>query len=249
MQGEKTCVSMVRGDIIDVHAHILPGVDDGSRDMEESLRLLDMAYREGVRAVIATPHYSRRGRNQGYEEIAAELEERFCREHPDFRIWVGQETYYHEELAQRLRQGLGHTMAGSRYVLVEYDTGVSFQTLCRGQRQLMDAGYIPVLAHLERYGCLYEKGRVEELIRQGSKMQMNYESLTGGFFDRQLRWCRRQVLEGHIHLLGSDMHRLDFRPPEITGALLWLEKHTEAGARDLLVRKNAERIIRDEMIP
>ncbi|MCC8125928.1 MAG: protein tyrosine phosphatase [Clostridiales bacterium] len=249
MQEQSTCVSTARGDIIDVHAHVLPGVDDGARDREESIRLLEMAYSQGVRAVIATPHYSRRGRNQGYEEIAVGLEECFRQKHPDFRIWVGQETYYHEELAERLRQGLGHTMAGSRYVLVEYDTGVSFQTLCRGLRQLTDAGYIPILAHLERYSCLYEKGRVEELISHGSKMQMNYESLTGHFYDRQTRWCRKQVLEGHIHLLGSDMHRLDFRPPEITEALAWLKKHTDAAVWDLLVRKNAERIIRDEMIP
>ncbi|MCD8222466.1 MAG: protein tyrosine phosphatase [Clostridiales bacterium] len=248
MQEGESSIRVVQGDIIDVHAHILPGVDDGSRDMEESLRLLDMAYGQGVRAVIATPHYSRNGENRGYEELAARLEEQFREDHPGFRIFVGQETYYHEELPERLRRRQGLPMAGSRYVLVEYDVAVPFSVLCRGQRRLLDAGYIPILAHLERYPCLYEKGKTEELIHCGSKMQMNYESLVGGLFDRQTRWCRRQILEGHIHMLGSDMHRLDFRPPAITEAMAWLSRHIDAGTLDLLIRKNPERIIKNEMI-
>ncbi len=232
--------------IIDIHAHVLPGVDDGSRTMEESVELLHMAYDQGVRSVIATPHYSRRGRNEGYEPLAEELQALMREDYPDFNVYVGQETHYHEDLAQRLKDGKGRTMAGSRYVLVEFDTSSPYMTLQRGMRQVADMGYIPIIAHIERIACLREKGRVNELISCGCKMQMNYESLDGRFFDSEVRWCREQVKEGRIHFLGSDMHRLDFRPPNITGAINWLQKTLDDSEFDRLTRRNPLRIIRHE---
>ena len=213
--------------MIDVHAHVLPGIDDGARDMQESLRLLHMLADLGFCGVIATPHYSRREENAGIEieALTKELQQKISEECPGFSVYPGQETFYHDELAGRLKQGKALTMAGSRYVLVEFDVSVSYGMLYHGIRKLSAAGYIPVLAHIERYACLRRDGKVRELAESGCLLQMNYESLQGHWYDKETRWCRRQILEKHIDLLGTDMHRIDYRPPEIEKALHWLRQH------------------------
>lgn len=234
---------MEKTPIIDVHAHILPGVDDGSRDMKETIQLLKKAAEQGITAVVATPHYSRRREMPGLRQLAEEVRQEVRQWNPEFQIYLGQETYYHEELPERLNQGQGICLADTRYVLVEFDTGVSYQTLLRGIRRLTSAGYVPVLAHIERYGCLREKGRLTDLSGCGCWLQMNYESLEGPWLSPEVRWCRKQVQDGRIQLLGTDMHRMDFRPPEITKALEWMHKHLPQEQIADLTYRNAQRVL------
>lgn len=232
--------------IIDVHAHVLPGVDDGSRTMEESVSLIRSAIDQGITNMIATPHYSRRHKIKGLEKLAEELQQQIRETCPDFSLFLGQETYYHEELPDRLEAGDALTMAGSRYVLVEFDPGVSYQMLFRGLHRLIGAGYMPILAHMERYLCLRQGKRVEEVLSLGCWMQMNYDSLTGHWYESEVRWCRRQVEEGHIHLLGTDMHRTDFRPPKIRPAWEWLDRHIGSHYLERMTRTNPMQIIQNE---
>ena len=91
--------------IIDVHAHVIPGVDDGSRVMRESVSLLKRAAEQGIVGVIATPHYSRRHVLTGLKERAARVQEAIRETYPDFFVYPGQETFYHNELTDRLRAG------------------------------------------------------------------------------------------------------------------------------------------------
>ena len=232
-----------KGRIIDVHAHILPGVDDGARDMDEALKMLKCAASQGIRAVIATPHCSRRRGVSGLESLLDALQESIRKEYPDFALYPGQETYYHEELAECLNQGKALTMAGSRYVLVEFDPGVSYEYLFRGIRSLLYAGYFPVLAHVERYGCLYHEERFAELNDAGCVYQMNYNSLEGRWTDRRVRWCRKQVRSGRISFLGTDMHRMDFRPPGIKGAEKWMKSRGEDRLWEEMTCRNPMRLL------
>lgn len=96
--------------IIDIHAHILPGIDDGSRDWDESRRMLEESYRQGIRYIIATPHYSRRGLNPDIYDLSEKLKEEARRIAPDFRTGLGQETYYHDGLVENLRDGKALTL-------------------------------------------------------------------------------------------------------------------------------------------
>lgn len=232
--------------VIDVHAHILPGIDDGSRTMEESIRLLEMAVSQGISAVIATPHYSRHGKNADLDRLTEELRTAVHDRLPELLLYTGQETYYHESLPERLKEKQAWTLSGSPYVLVEFSPGDSYQQLYRGIRKLVSFGYIPVLAHVERYACLRQGRNLEELMGCGCRLQMNYDSLKGSFLSSETRWCRKQVLEGRIFLLGTDMHRLDFRPPDIREPLSWLEGHVEPELLRKMVHDNALRIIQAE---
>ena len=233
----------MRKHIIDIHAHVLPGVDDGARTIVETCSLLRRAYAQGITSVIATPHYSRRRSSEesvkNLRELAEQVRQEVYRVLPEMRLYLGQELFYHEGLAEALKTGRALTMADSEYVLVEFEPSVSYESLYRGIRTLFSAGYRPVLAHIERYRCLRQEDHLADFIGSGCLFQMNYESLRGNRFQANVRWCRRQVLAGRIHMLGTDMHQKDFRPPDITGAWNWLEAHIGEDELEDITRRNA----------
>lgn len=233
---------------IDIHAHILPGVDDGARSIEEACVLVQRMAETGFSTIIATPHYSRRRGTEGYEEIFEKLKTAVEEVIPGFQLYLGHETYYHEELAERLKEGNAFTLAGSRYVLVEFDNEVAFQTIHRAIRRLLTSGYYPIIAHMERYYCLREPKNLHEIYSSGCYFQMNYESLEGHWFQTEVRWCRKQVQEGKIHFLGTDMHRTDYRPPETEKAMQWLERHVDMDIVRTITYENALRVIKNEKI-
>ena len=104
---------------------------------------------------------------------------------------------------ENLKQGQALTLEGTRCVLVEFDPQEAYHSLYQAVRKMTMARYIPVIAHVERYFCLREGKNLEELVQCGCRLQMNYSSLEGnGIWNREVRWCRRQVLEGRIHILG-----------------------------------------------
>lgn len=237
------------GRLIDVHCHIVPGIDDGSRSMADTLELIERAYAQGFGAFIATPHYSRRHANPDIETLVAEVRTEVQKRHPDIMIYHGHETFYHEELPERIDQGEARRLAGSDYVLVEFDVGDSYGNISRGLRRIAEHGYTPVLAHFERYGALREGHRVEEIHQLGVVMQMNYTSIgVGGFFDKELKWCRKQVESGHVDILGTDMHQPGYRPPDTMGAQQWLKKKIGDEGFDILTRRNALHIIKNEPV-
>lgn len=228
---------------IDIHAHILPGVDDGARTMEEAVQLAVMAAEQGITTVIATPHYSRRGGLKDCRMVLEETEREIKKQVPEFSLFLGQELYYHEELEDRLLSGQAESLAGTEYILVEFDINSSYSQLKRAVRSLTGSGYIPILAHVERYGCLRREGLLEEIHRLGALLQMNYESLEGKWYDGEVRWCRRQIKERRIHFLATDMHRTDYRPPAIKGAVSWLERHIDEDYAAKLTRENAMKLL------
>lgn len=234
--------------IIDIHTHVLPGTDDGARTMEESCLMLERAAEQGVMAVIATPHYSPKQDCMNLRELAKQVQQRIRERHSEFNVYPGQEICYFEELADALKAGDALTMNDSRYVLVEFQPTVSYQMLFRGLRQLLLAGYVPVLAHMERYRCLRTEKNLEDLLGSGCKLQMNYGSLQGRWLHPDVRWCRAQIQRGIIHLLGSDMHQMDYRPPKLEQAMRWLDGHVEAQQIQLMTYQNPLKIIKNEQM-
>lgn len=234
--------------LIDIHAHILYGVDDGARTLEESCELVKRAAELGFGAIVATPHYSRRRGTSGYVEAFEQLKTAVNEQVPGFRLFLGQETYYHEELTERLRSGNALTINGTDYVLVEFDTDISFQAMNRAIHSFMASGYLPILAHIERYCCLRENENLNELHRDGCLLQMNYESLSGFWFTPNVRWCRKQVKKGWIHFLATDMHRTDYRPPEIQDSMKWLKKQITPAEIKRMVYENPLRIIKNQKV-
>ena len=170
------------------------------------------------------------------------LTQEIQKECPAFFVFLGQENYYHDELAERLRKGEALTLAESDYVLVEFPEHVSYAHLFQGIRRLALAGYHPVLAHVERYDCLRKTG-LEELSAIGCLHQMNFDSLCGSWFQEDVRWCRRQVLNKRVHVLATDMHRMEYRPPRIDEAWRWLEAHVSQEELERMTYQTPLRIL------
>lgn len=231
------------GGIIDIHAHILPGVDDGAGDWPEARGMLACAYRQGIRTIIATPHYSHRQETGRLRQLAGRLDQEAKQVAPDFRIFLGQEILYFDSIVERLQEGQALTMAGSRYVLVEFMPDSSFHKMYQAVRRLLIAGYHPILAHVERYGVMQDEEQMQELMKAGCYMQMNYRSLRGGLLDRSARWCRRQVRERRVHFLATDMHHKNQRTPEISATLRWLSDNVDESQLSYMVEKNAQQIL------
>lgn len=210
----------------DMHCHILPGVDDGSRTMEMSLQMLEMEYGQGVRNILLTPHcFAGRTQPQLLMEQYEALKEQAAKKFPELTLYLGNELMYSDTVIEELTAGNAYTINDTAYTLVEFYTDISWKALAGAMRRLGSEGYQPILAHMERYECLMRhEERVDELIDQGVLMQMNSGSVVGGLFDRQAAECRRLIERGRIHLLGTDAHRIGWREPNLGDGIRALEK-------------------------
>jgi len=229
--------------IIDIHSHILPGVDDGAVNWEECRQMLEMAYAQGIRTIIATPHYCV---HQDMDEIRMKAEQaaqEAARIAADFQVYLGQEVLYFESMTEHLKEGKIFTMAGSQYVLAEFMTDATYKVIYQAVRKLLMAGYHPIIAHVERYIALRKEDYLQELVKLGCHLQMNYRSLEGNVWDARVRWCRKQVQSGLIYAMGTDAHRASYRTPVIAKSLRWLNRHVEAEYAADMTEKHAQKIL------
>lgn len=232
-------------EILDIHAHILPGIDDGARNMEEAQAMLQNAFSQGITRIIATPHY-RRGQDPHFiQETKQKLQEKAHEIYDQYQIFLGQEIFYFEELPDELKKKNVITMCSSRYLLIEFDPMVTYSRLLQSIRKIIFTGYIPILAHIERYLCLRDDGRIKELIHSGCMLQMNYSSIIGRRHFRDIHWCRKQICQGYVHMMGTDMHHSNEWDLEIKKAIKWLKKNCSREMYEQLISSNAELILKE----
>ena len=237
---------------IDMHSHILPGVDDGAQDMEMSMAMVDMAYNQGVRLMIATPHYypghmryPKEHLEEVYEKTISVIKEKYS----DFTLLLGNEIYYRDEVVEKLRNKRIFTLADTRYVLLEFSTMAEYDYIVKAVRKVLDAGYYPILAHIERYACLWKnEKRVKELIRMGAYMQINAENFQGGFFSAERRYCTKLIQSGMVHFLGSDCHNISSRSPNYKQAVEYLEGKFEPELFNDIITKNPGKLLDNKYI-
>lgn len=243
---------------IDIHCHILPQVDDGSDSTETSLKMLELSEAQGAEAVILTPHYYH-GRNRYQKGELTERAGRLCEAAQQagrqLKLYIGNEILWFDDAVEAVRAGEALTLAGSRYLLIEFYPSGSYQEIERAVRKVVLGGYIPVIAHYERYQAFRGDGgskRVEEIIDQGALLQMNLGSLAGkgllsGLLpDHNTAWCRDEVKSGHVTFFGTDAHNTSSRTPAQEAALTWLSRHLGAEHAAELLVQNPLAILADE---
>ncbi len=242
---------MVNG-FVDLHSHILPGVDDGSRNIEETIRMLGIAYAEGITTIIATPHYMAGAKNIPAEQLRSlcnEVQKEAMKINPNMRILPGNEIYYSESVLEAIKAGEALTLADSRYILVEFSPREAFNNMFRGLSGMISAGYLPIVAHIERYGCLHRnRTKVEELINLGCYLQMNGSSLIGGLLDSNAKYHRKLVDQGLIHFLGSDCHDDKVRVPMMARAWKQLHKKCDEEVLNRIFNENPFKVLENTYI-
>jgi len=224
---------------IDIHSHILPGVDDGSKSMDETLRMLTIAYAEGIQIMIATPHYAVNKTNiepEKLRELAKEVNVAAQELGLNLQIILGNELFYSVDLVNALSSGEALTIDGTRYILLEFHPGSSIREITSGLKHCIHAGYIPILAHTERYQCLRKKVEVVgDLIKIGVYIQINTSALNGMRIDSISNFSRKLMKKGWVHFLGTDSHDLYDRPPQMLSTVNYLTKrYGEATIRKIL---------------
>ncbi len=240
-------------ELFDMHCHLLPGVDDGSKNMEMTLDMLQIAYDEGTRNILFTPHFMI-GRNHyksageldaKFEEVKAVAAERY----PDMNLYLGNEILYEEGVIDLLKAGEIHTMNGTRYVLVEFNVRTPFRQIRDAIRLLSEARYWPIIAHVERYQSVVKRmERIEEMLDMKALLQMNISSVEGGFLNESKRWCRKLVKEGYITFFGTDAHNVDSRAPYTQDYIPWIRKHCGDEEAEFMLTKAAELMIQGKYI-
>ena len=233
-------------EITDMHIHILPGLDDGSESMDETLDVLYEASQQNITRIIVTPHFHPQRYMVTAEDIHRGLTEveRACKkEGIQIELFPGQECYYYSGLVEALSEGTALTLCGTRFVLVEFDPGAPYSLVRRGLDDLSQNGYIPIVAHFERYECLQDDKRLEELKKRGYRLQMNYDTLLhrGGLFSEGR--FRKLARAGYVDYFGSDCHGTHFRPLHVKEAVAWMEKKMEPQLVHRALIDNFNRIV------
>ena len=234
--------------IVDIHCHIIPGVDDGAKSYEQAYAMLDIAYKQGIRDIIATPHHMPEGKNASPEVIAArvgKLQDYVDENHYDMTIYTGNEIYYHGEAADMLEEGKICTLAATNYVLVEFSPMDDARYIRNSLAELQNMGYNPIVAHVERYMSLIHApfDRIQELRDMGILIQVNAGSVTG-FFGKQSKAVAEKLLKKElVDFIGTDAHSDGGRAPKIKECAEILCKKCKADYVEDLLYGNAMRYL------
>ena len=237
---------------VDIHCHIMPGVDDGSRDIATSLEMLRIAARNGITDVILTPHHKPMHHNVSPEHnkvYTDKLREAAEQYGIRIRLYPGNEIYYSDETQRELEEGKICTMAGSDYVLVEFHPTNPYRAISNAVYQIQAAGYIPIIAHVERYSDIVSHpAYVQELIDKGCYIQVNASAIMG-LYGFGIKWFAKKLLRNRqVHFVATDAHDTNRRAPHLADCRSLCERKYGKDYADKIFHDNAISVIRNETI-
>jgi protein-tyrosine phosphatase len=214
--------------LIDLHSHILPGIDDGAASLEISLKMARIAVEEGIRVMACTPHiYPGLYQNHKAGIVAARdalqtaLDERGIA----LQLTTGADVHLVPGVLEGLRAGTIPTLHDTRYVLLEPSHHVVPPRFAESVFQLVAAGYVPVITHPERLTWIKDHFEMlAQLTRQGAWLQVTAGALTGMFGSAPKYWGERLLGEGLVHILATDAHSATRRVPVLSQGLAVAEK-------------------------
>ena len=236
----------------DIHSHLLPGVDDGAKDLEQSRELLQMAWDYGTRTIFLTPHY--RGPykkntpemlRSAYRDLCQMAAEAF----PGMRLYLGNEVHYQSDVPDRLTDGRILTMADSQYVLLEFQTRALRSQVVTAVAETARYGYTPIIAHAERYDIFRkEPSLVEDVMRYGALIQLNADSVLGKHGWGVKWFCHKVLKARNAHFIASDAHDSQHRTPLLRECFLRVHKKYGAEYAVQVFFHNAQAVIEDRTI-
>ena len=237
---------------IDIHSHILPGVDDGSDSLEMSIRMLRRAADDGISGIILTPHNKPGHRHRHFSEMKSRVEglrKMMSEGSINIDLYMGSELYYRNGLLEELANDLAGTMAGSRYVLVEFNPLEDYDYIRNGIYSLLTGGYYPILAHVERYqNVCAKKYGIDDLIEMGCYIQVNAGSLMRNAGAKTRRLVKNILKQRQAHFIATDAHDLGKRAPYLSDCAHFISKKYGEDYSEKLFCDNPLCVIGDEEI-
>ena len=216
--------------MIDIHSHIISGIDDGSKNTEMTIKMLEMAEESGTTDIVATPHFMRGRFEVTYKEVIDEVEnlKKLAKENSiNINIYSGQEVYYSRNILEYYNQGMIGTINNTRYMLIEFPMlEFNIEEAINTLYELQIRGIVPIIAHPERYKQFIKNpSQINLLIKEGMLFQVNAGSINGDF-GRDVKKTAIKYLNNNIYsFIGSDAHRDKGRNTDIKNVIEILEYH------------------------
>lgn len=234
--------------MIDIHAHILPGLDDGAATVQEALDMIVMAYDSGVAGITAVVHGDCAfERMDEYKQCIKKL--RYILKEMDIpaALYSGMEICMEEGTIERLRQGKLLTMNQTRYVLIEFAFDENIRFVFDSVYRLQKEGYKVIIAHPERYYFFQEEPHlIYDFVRKECVMQVNKGSILGEFGRNEQRLSYQILASNLAGAVASDAHGTRFRNSSMAEVKNILCREFSNAYAELLLMENPVRILRDQ---
>ena len=198
--------------MIDIHTHILPGLDDGAADIYDTIEMAALAYESGTTVIVATPHCNLPGLyanyfGKEYCDTYTRTKEILKEEQPGITLLAGMEVFTTEDVPRLLTEGKIFPINRTRYVLMEFDFGEDPDFASRILRQVKEIRALPVVAHAERYEFVQDDPSIAyEWKRKGYEIQLNKGSFLGRFGERARRTAYELLNHNLVTAIASDAH-------------------------------------------
>lgn len=238
--------------MIDIHCHILPGVDDGSDSMEMSVAMARTAWDRGTRIITATPHFNRPDQDpdiglrellRAYEELKRRLREAGC----PMKLTLGMELFASRGLEDILSERMLQPLNGSRYLLTEFDFRERLNEMDWALDRIRDAGFVPVVAHPERYEAIQRRpDTIDAWYLQGIVLQLNKDSILGRLGSGAFRCAWHTLHRGLAHVVASDAHTDRIRNPGLDHLRQVLKQELSEDYTAFLLEEAPLRILRNQ---
>ena len=238
----------------DIHCHILDGVDDGAYCLSDSVEMARIASESGTRFIVATPHANAPGMpenawDDAFTQKLAALNAALTKEHIPVTVLSGQEIFCAGGVLPRLRSGALITLNASRYVLIEFDFPARSEAIMDQCEELIAAGYVPVIAHPERYEALKEDEQIAYILKKmGCLLQLNKGSLFGAFGRGAQNTAHGFLSGGLADIVASDAHSPYMRTPFMADAHEMVSEFYSLDYAELLFRENPGLLIENKDI-
>ena len=247
---------------IDLHCHLLPGLDDGSTSIVETVEMMRIARQRGTRGIVATPHafqpvfatgtsiamcgaFSRT--TDELSDLSQYAKHSFLKE---MDVYLGSENLITPEFFEALKERKILTLSGSRYLLVEFPTFMPYPLVEKAAEQILESELIPVLAHVERYDFFRRQPeRLDELKQRGCVIQVNAKSLEAEGGDEESKLAFSLARRGLLDVIASDGHDLARRRPDVQGAFDYLSREFSEQSLSRWMSENPARILADQDLP
>lgn len=237
--------------MIDIHCHILPAIDDGSPDMETTMKMLDMAAQDGIRHIVASPHFQI-GEEPSFEDILKNLravqDEAGKRVSP-VTLYSGADIRLTYELSEALDREALPSINNSRYFLLELPELIPPHL----QDFIFEAKikrYVPIITHPERnYTLLSSFDKTDALREAGALFQLTAMSITGGFGRHIRKFSLHLLKKGYVDFVASDAHGTDRRVPVLSRAYREVTSVLNADAARKIFVDNPDAVLTDKELP
>lgn len=233
--------------MIDIHSHVLWGMDDGAPTQDVSLEMLRIAAEAGTTDIVATPHS-----NSKYEYVPEVIDERIRILNEELggkpRVYRGCDLHLsYDNVAEALENPSKFAINGRRYVLVEFSDFNISGSMSRVFDQLLDASLVPIITHPERNPILQkELTKLDAWVDKGCLVQVTALSVLGGFGKSAEKAAHQLLAKGIVHIIASDAHDPEHRHPRLDGAYAAIGKQYGEETAEMLLDVNPGHVIRGE---